>query len=342
MYQNSISDKSEKVKKLREIRQRNNEISWMFCDYLNNNPCLITKELMESINAGNTLTEETIYFALLTGLCGLDTENNERDRQLANDYFRPAVKKLDAQSYAANPYYQHILIPDEKSGDWELKHLQYKPFEAFVYNDIMVSEDFKEIPRIGFFDEEFRFPAVLEHEHEWMAVKPNEIETMQPVLDEIEGNVVTFGLGLGYFAYMASLKTKVQHITVIERDKEAIRLFKQCILPQFQYKEKMEIICSDAFEYVEKQMPAKNFDFAFVDLWHDVSDGLDMYIKMKKLEHLCTPTKFYYWIEDSLLSGLRWKIFNWVTNNAQSYKEIEKNLSRPFLQKMAAAQLMIK
>ena len=308
----------------------------MLCDYLNNNPCYITRELMQSINSDDVLPEEAVYSALLTGLCGLDTVKNERDRQLANDYFRPAVKKLDVKTYSENPFYLDIVIPEVGIDDWELKYEKYKPYEAFVYNDIIVEADLKEIPRVGFFNDEFQFPAVMENDHEWMAIKPNEIETMQPAIDAIGGRVVTYGLGLGYFTYMASLKDRVQCITVVERDKKVIHLFEHYILPQFQHKEKVEIICADAFEFAGKQMHHRNFDYAFVDLWHNVSDGLDIYLKMKKMEFLSSRTKFYYWIEESLLSGFRWQIFDWVTENAISYNEIEKCLNKPFLQKLAA------
>lgn len=340
MCRNLSLEDIEKVRKLTEIRQRNNEISWMLCDYLNNNPCLITKELMESINSSGTLPEETVYFALLTGLCGLDTENNERDKQLEYDYFRPAIKKLNTKSYIENPYYRNISIPEVTFGDWELKYQKYRPYEAFIYKDLIVESDFKELPCIGFFNEEFRFPSVTENAHEWMSIKPSEIETSQSAINAIEGKVVTFGLGLGYFAYMASIKESVQSITVVERDNEVIQLFKRYILPQFRHKEKVEIISVDAFEYAETQMPDKKFDYAFVDLWHDVSDGLEIYLKMKKLEHFSYPTKFLYWVEESLLSGFRWQIFDWVIENARSYNEIIKSLSKPFLRKLAATEVV--
>lgn len=338
MCQSLSPDDIGKVRKLKEIRQKNNDVSWMLCDYLNDNPCFITKELMESIDNCSVLSEETEYFALLAGLCGLDTENNERDKQLANDYFRPAVKKLDTKTYIENPYYRNILIPEIKFGDWELKYEKYEPYEAFIYNDLIVEKDFKEIPHVGFFSGEFRFPAIMENNHEWMAIKPNEIETMQPAIDIIEGKIVIFGLGLGYFTYMASLKKRVQSITVVERDNEVIQLFECYILPQFQNKEKVEIISDDAFEYAEKQMPNNNFDYAFVDLWHDVSDGLDIYLQMKKKEYIIPQTKFLYWIEDSLLSSFRWQIFDWVIKNAQSYNDIIRCLSNSFLQKLAATK----
>ncbi|MBP7460627.1 MAG: hypothetical protein KBA26_05015 [Candidatus Delongbacteria bacterium] len=320
-----------------ELRQRNNDIRRMLSDYLHQTPGFITRELMDSINNDGLLDEETAYFYLLSAACGLDTENDPRDKQLAYEYLRPAVKKLDPKVYGDNPYYRDIRIPDVEIGQWRLTYQSYLPYEAFVYDDIMVEPDFREIPRIGFFNQEFRFPVVMEHGHEWMAIKPNEIETMQPVIDAVEGDVVTFGLGLGYFTYMASLKENVRHVTVVEHDYHAIRLFETSILPQFLHQDKVEIVTADAFDYLENRMPGRNFDCAFVDLWHDLSDGLNPYLKLKKLERFNRRTKFFYWIEDSLLSGFRWQIFDWVIQNAGSYHEILKLLSKPVLQQLAAA-----
>lgn len=325
-----------KIEELTETRKRNNDFRWMLCDYLNNNPRSITMELMENIGQGGTLSEEAAYFALLTALCGLDIESKERDKRLADDYFRPSIKKLNANTYLNNSYYQNIQIPEARLGNWELRQEKYMPFEAFICDDIIMDADFKEIPRVGFFNEEFRFPAVMEHDHEWMAIKPNEIETMQPSIDLVEGRVVTFGLGLGYFTYMASIQERVQSITVVERNNEVIQLFNRYIFPQFRLKEKVEIISADAFEYIEKRMPDKNFNYAFIDLWHDASDGLDMYLKIKKMEHFNRKTKFLYWIEDSLLSRFRWMIFDWAIENSRSYLEITQNLSNSFLKKLAA------
>ena len=46
------------------------------------------------------------------------------------------------------------------------------------------------------------------------------------------------------------------------------------------------------------------FDFVFTDLWHDVSDGKDMYLKMKEYEKRSPNTIFSYWIEKSILCYL--------------------------------------
>lgn len=116
------------------------------------------------------------------------------------------------------------------------------------------------------------------------------------------GCVVTFGLGLGYYAYMVSEKSAVESVTIVEKDSVVISLFKTYILPQFPGKQKVTIIQADAFEYAIHQMPVRKYNYAFVDLWHDVLDGYPLYLEMKKMESLSPETTFLYWIEDSLLS----------------------------------------
>ena len=146
-----------------------------------------------------------------------------------------------------------------------------------------------------------QYLAVLENNNEWMLITPNEINTMQPIIDEVKGNVVAFGLGLGYFAYMAGIKDDVNSVTIVERDENVIKLFEENILSKFSCKNKIKIIKCDAFEFAKDM---NGYDYAFVDLWHDVSDGVDLYLKMRSMEK--ENIKYRYWIEDSLLSWIRW------------------------------------
>ena len=138
-----------------------------------------------------------------------------------------------------------------------------------------------------------------------MTVTPNEIETMAIPLEKAHGNIAVFGLGLGYYAYMVSEKKNVSHITIIERDKDAISLFREYLLPQFPNKNKICIVQADAFDYLNLEMKKESVDFAFVDLWHDVSDGLPLYLRLRKMEAAFPNTEFQYWIEPSMLIFLR-------------------------------------
>ena len=331
MNQDSAAEEYCKIQEIRKIREMNNECASILCDYINQHSRLITKEIMQNPDLISGLTEEALFTTVLAAAYDLDTETEEEDRILANEYLRPAIRKLDAETYTKNPYYQNISIPQEKFHQWELGYEEYEAYEGFIYNDLKLSENLKETPSVGFFAHPFRFPAVLENGREWMAIKPNEIETSQEAVNRAKGKTITFGLGLGYFPYMSSLKPEVESVTIVEVDPDVICLFEQFILPQFEYKHKIKVVLADAFEYASLQMPKEKFDFAFVDIWHDVSDGLNLFLRMKDLEKLNPSTRFSYWMETSLYSALRWKIFDKVIEHARSFDEALRHLKDPFL-----------
>ena len=263
--------------------------------YLNYAPHFITPELMEKTGG-----DETAFAALIAALCMLDTVNDPKDKELYRDYFIPAVHRLAPADFEADNYYKEIRLPQIKQNGWELTYLTCKAYEGFVCGDPVTMPDGRIIPQIGYFERDFTYPAVMQDGREWMTLLPNEMITTKPHIVKAHGKTLTFGLGLGYFAFMAANKINVKSVTVVERDGAVIDLFKTHILPQMKCKDKIRIIQSDAFEYAEKRMAAENYDFAFTDIWHDPSDGTDLYLKMKRYEKFSPQTEFTYWIEDTL------------------------------------------
>lgn len=130
-------------------------------------------------------------------------------------------------------------------------------------------------------------------------ITPNEIETMKEPIKAATGRVVTYGLGLGYFAFMAALKPDVKSVTVIELDPAVIRLFQKYVLPKFSklQQEKIQIVQANAFEWAE-HLTKDDADFVFADTWHDPSDGVFMYGMFKSMEK--PGITYRYWIEDTL------------------------------------------
>ena len=289
---------------LTPIKLQNNEIALKIVDYLNYTPCAITPEIMQDVNPSG-LEPERIYQALFSGLLGLNP-SNEHDRLLEETYIWKGVHELNPNEFINDPYFQYIQIPSASEKSWHFQLDIYQSYEAFICDDLVIEPDGVEIPQIGFFSQSFRYPAVYEKGQEWMAIKPSEIRSMRKPVSCVNGNVITFGLGLGYYTFMVSQKKEVEHITVVERDSSIIHLFQDYILPQFPHKEKVSIIQSDAFEYMKKQMPKEHFDYAFVDLWHDSSDGLPLYLKARKLAEDIPQTHFLYWVENTLRSAENW------------------------------------
>lgn len=233
------------------------------------------------------------------------------NRLLANHTSVSAQEKplpialLKEDDYLKNPFFVHVTPAPEKNGNWELFYDTYEPNQGFVYDEISVKPPyFSEKTAFGYFEKPFRFLAIKEKGQTWMSVTPHEINTMKASLDEAKGQLLVFGLGLGYYAYMASLKDEVSSLTIIEKDVHDIALFKKDILPFFPHPEKITVVEEDAFHYANG-LAKKSFDYAFVDLWHLPEDGLPLYLQMKKFEKRFPKIRFSYWVEESLLSLLR-------------------------------------
>lgn len=267
--------------------ERNNLIMSKLSIYLNNYSDYITKEMIDNIKKEFGFNDLESFKIIITSLLEIT------DKELIHE-FDKIVFELDKNKYEDNLYYKNISFKNIKSNKWSFRYESYKPYEAFVFNDLRKIND-KLYPCIGYFKEEYKYPAVLENNREWMLITPNEIETMEKPINEATGNVLTYGLGLGYYAYMVSMKEDVKTVTIVEKDKEIIELFNKYILPQFRFKDKIRIINMDAFEYFKKNI---YYDFVFVDIWHDPSDGIDLYLKFKNLEK--KNIKYSYWIEDTI------------------------------------------
>lgn len=279
------------------IRRNNSKLTELFSLYLNLMPNAIDKTMIEDLSSTCDISHAEAFAQYLAAMAGLETER--RDRDFFRHWLLPSLAQLDTAPYVADPYFKNIKIPTVKQGKWELKTEVLRPFEAFVYNDFVVTKDRRMIPQIGFFEEEYAFPAVLENGCEWMTLQPNEMTTTEPAIKAAKGRVLTFGLGLGYFAYHAAEKEDVTSVTVVDISQDAIDLFKAHILPQIKHKEKITLICEDAFSFADKGLSGR-FDFVFADIWHDAGDGKELYLKMKEYEQKNKDVAFTYWLEDTI------------------------------------------
>ena len=320
---------------LQAIMRQNALITLAYSRYINYNPRFVTADMVEDLARECDCPTHDAYLLLLAAAMGLDTVDDKEHKLLDRLYIQPGVKKLDPEIYAADAYCQIIRFPSQKLGKWETMTSTYTAYEPFVWRDPILLSDFREIPQIGYFEQDFHFPAIHENGVEWMSVKPNEVETMRAPIASSHGRVLTLGLGLGYFAFHASQKDDVESVTVIEREADVIDLFKSLILPQFPNGNKIKIIQSDAFDYVKNQLPQTRFDYIFADLWHDASDGLELYMKLKKLESNVGNTPVDYWIEPSLLSYLRGMVYDKINDPKSPLKlqgiSPEEYLSNDFL-----------
>ena len=272
------------------IKDNNRRVLRLLSDYINYTPDAIDEEMIRETMEYCKVSVEEAFRILILGI--MDVFD---DRELKQGWFSHMFSCLDSRKYENDPYKKAINLPTVKSGQWEFTTESYKPYEAFVYDDLKLDFAGRVIPQIGFFEKEYSYPVVKQGGREWMLITPNEIETMKKPIDRAFGKVLTYGLGLGYFAFMASLKESVESVTVVEKDPEVIDLFSRFILPQFQNGDKVNIINASAYEYCKS---ANGYDFVFADIWHDPSDGCEAYLRLREYER--ADSSYSYWIEDTI------------------------------------------
>ncbi len=232
-------------------------------------------------------------------------ENHKTDSSFISKNLPWDSQEVMLDTFTNNSYYQALKNISFEEDGWKLTTKKMKAYTLFPYdeqyhygaNSILKMS-------LGYFTNDYDYPTISLCDQEWMSLNPHEIRTMEMPIQVAKGKVLTLGLGLGYFAYMAHLKEEVKEVYIVEMDLELIKLFQKHLLPLFPYKEKIHIIKADALVFIN-QINNRDYDFIFADLWHDVGDGLPMYIKLQERFSKFTYTKRHYWIENSLITYLR-------------------------------------
>jgi hypothetical protein len=312
-----ILNKLDKIElnKLLSMEEQNIELSSLYEDYFFNNARMIKeKDIKDKLKKDND-KKKAFYLSFLN-LYEIDL--NEEDGYLANEYILPGISYEKLDKYLSNPYLKNVKFSKITLNNIHLVKDNYEPYEGFPLLDVQVNSSnyYQETYSIGFFDKPFYFPALNYKASTWMAIIPSEINTMEEAIKEAKGDVLVYGLGLGYYLYMISLKKEVTSITVIEKDKDIIKVFNDSLKHNFNM-DKIKIINDDAFLY--EQNTNKSYSFVFVDLWHGADDGLPIYLKMKSLEKL--SSSYSYWLEESLLGAFRRSLITLIREALEGYTD---------------------
>lgn len=223
---------------------------------------------------------------------------------------------MDEKELTENEYYKNISFKEIKSHPFYYKKDVMPPKTLLNMSWLIENERCMDDSYVyGYFNKSVDIPVLIEKMEKghklWMSPTIAEQRTMKEALDKATGNILTFGLGIGYYPYMTSLKDNVTSITIIERDKRVIEMFKEFILPQFdlECRNKIKIIEGNAFDYFNKDFIDK-FDYTFVDIWEDNEAGLDLMEKL--LEQYNPKDNVDYWIENTLTYPIRLLILIYI------------------------------
>ena len=294
----------EKIAQLGKTQTFNIALAHQVIDFMLSRPPMVKKTNVVKKMNDEHLSEIDAYQTLLLNQW-IKNPVVKKYPELLSLSVKSFVHKLDHDSFIHNPYYQQVKPKPITQGNWQLGYETFIPFQGVLKGDVVTdpTNHYLDATPLGYFNDPFYYLVIKQHDVTWMSVTPFEINTMAPIIEKMFGNVVTLGLGLGYFASMAALKPEVNEVLVIEQDNQVIQLFLKHIYPLLPNKEKITIIHDDAFAYLKKTNHP--FDHLFVDIYHTADDGLPVYIRMKKLEQLSTSGQWHYWLESSILSLFR-------------------------------------
>lgn len=297
----------EKMAMLMDLHMASSTVNTVLTNMINENsmiPSDIDQLRAEAIKLQsqmkNTSVDKIMMMLMVEGMIAPYIGNDARMFDFFMNSLLNEGRVFDVSEIQDNPYVKDIDFKDRRSGDFEFRYHSFMPYELDIY-DIprKIIEYDVDIPRISCFTEKVEYPVIFQNsiKSTWMSVSPNEINTMKQPIRNAKGKVLTRGCGMGYFAYMASLKADVESITIVEREQSVIDLFTSFILPQFKTKDKITVIKNDAIEYM-MNLEDGLYDYCFADIWIGVMD-FEPYIKTKEVCKRFRKMKMEYWIEDA-------------------------------------------
>lgn len=250
-------------------------------------------------------------------------------RESCRKFLFPYIQQIEDASFVGlDPYFKILEGWSAQEGGLSLSMKEVRPGELFPYScyEAGLPPYFEERPSFAYSLESFSYPLFCKEGRPWMSLVPHEIKTMEKAIEESEGEVLTYGLGMGYFAYRASLKENVSRVTIVESDKDVISFFKKHLSSSFP-KGKIALVPQDALLFARNAKKGA-YDFLFADIYHDVEDGLPLYIALKQSEG--AAKKSSYWIEQDLLIYFRRYLISYLLE--QNEPEIQRLGEAPYLE----------
>lgn len=135
--------------------------------------------------------------------------------------------------------------------------------------------------------------ALLRHDKVWMSMTPLELESQEIGVCLAHGDVVIFGMGMGWAAAVSALREQVRSVTVVELDGDVLAMHRQLdVFSQLpaQARAKIRVEQGDAYAW----MPRQPVDLLMPDIWLPlVSDGrVD---EVRRMQANVQARAIYFW-----------------------------------------------
>lgn len=206
---------------------------------------------------------------------------------------------LSSQEWKNSPYHAAVSLDLIKDDSFSFETVKTAGRELFNADAIIKdpNRELNDSMVLRAMDRNFDAIYLYQDDEDWMIDAPSEAATNDAPAARAHGKVLTFGLGIGYFIFMAMRNPAVKEITVVESSAEVIAMFERFLYPQFPHDIPVHFIHGDAFDYFNEDF-ISGFDYVYTDIWKSSADGLAI---MERLLHQYVPPyeKADFWIEDS-------------------------------------------
>ena len=160
-----------------------------------------------------------------------------------------------------------LNLQEGQSGDWKLSKFSVSEDEARLFNIRCLMNGYPQRRiQVGEYWKLTRGGTIV------MSNTPAEIRDHIKFIQEAQGKVLIAGLGLGMVLQEVLKKDTVTKVTVVELSQDVINLVGKSYQDP-----RLEIVNEDIFKF----KPFEHYDYAWFDIWDDISG--DEYVQMKKL-----------------------------------------------------------
>jgi hypothetical protein len=109
-----------------------------------------------------------------------------------------------------------------------------------------------------------------------------ELLTNKPFIDNVIGDVLIVGLGLGMVVFPLLNEDSITSITIIEKELDLIN-FVGLKISEMDTNNKVTILMGDAYNHYERLDPNKKYDTIFLDFWNQIDmSNVDEVTSMKQ------------------------------------------------------------
>jgi len=301
-----------RVEQINVTMQTNGAVAEILDSFLQHSNRLVTADSIKELVDEYEMEPRLAYAMLIASACVLDIYHNQVHKELFNDYFAQAVREIEPGELSGNPFIRNTEIIGKTYGQYTLSIRKYAPYEAFIVSEAVTTSDFREIPQIGFFATEASFPAIYCNGSEVYSLSPLEISATESAIENAHGRVLCYGVGIGYFAYLASGKSRIENITIVENNSELVDFFTSAVISQFPNSSKVRIINAEPLSYAENDAKSQDFDYTFCRC-----QSLNEYIKMRRI----VDGECDFYLENTYLNELRQTVFQQMYTIMQKSNE---------------------